>query len=203
MKIICVGRNYVEHVHELNNDMPDKPVIFMKPDTAVLRNNDPFFLPDWSDDIHYEGEILLKINKNGKYIDEEHAHKYVDEISMGVDFTARDIQNELKDKGLPWELAKAFDQSAVIGNFIPLNSLKNSTNIAFRLEKNGETVQQADSSLMIFPWPKLISFVSRYFTLRQGDIIFTGTPKGVGKVNKGDVLSGFIEEQEMFSFKVK
>lgn len=203
MKIICVGRNYADHALELKNEVPDKPVIFMKPDTALLRNNDPFFLPDWSQDIHYEGELVLKINRNGKHIQEEFAHKYVDEITMGVDFTARDLQNELKAKGLPWELAKAFDQSAVIGKFIPLNSLPDPQHIHFQLRKNDETVQQGDSTLMIFAWTRLISFISQYITLRTGDLIFTGTPKGVGKVSIGDQLTGSIENNELFSFKVK
>lgn len=203
MKIICVGRNYAEHALELKNDIPDRPVIFMKPDTAVLRNNDPFFLPEWSDDIHYEGEIVLKINRNGKYIREEFAHKYVDEITIGIDFTARDLQAELKSKGLPWELAKAFDGSAVIGNFIPLKSLQKPDEISFRLDRNSNTVQQATTALMLFPWPKLIAFISQYISLRTGDLIFTGTPKGVGKVEKGDQLSGYIENQELFSIKVK
>jgi 2-keto-4-pentenoate hydratase/2-oxohepta-3-ene-1,7-dioic acid hydratase in catechol pathway len=203
MKIICVGRNYAEHTRELKNDIPDKPVIFLKPDTALLKDNKPFFLPEWSQDIHYEGEIVFRIAKNGKYISEEHAHKYVDEITMGVDFTARDLQSELKSKGLPWELSKSFDGSAVIGSFLKLKGMHNPSAIAFTLEKNGETVQNADTSLMLFPWTKLIAFVSRYITLKTGDLLFTGTPKGVGKVAIGDVLKGSVEGQEVFSFKVK
>lgn len=203
MKIICIGRNYVDHIHELKNEVPDRPVIFMKPDTALLRNNAPFFLPDWSNDVHYEGEVVFRIGKNAKLIDEKFAHKYVDAVTVGVDFTARDLQSDLKAKGLPWELAKAFDGSAVVGEFTPIADIADPLRIGFRLEKNGETVQQATSDLVLFPWPKLLAFISRYVSLRQGDLIFTGTPKGVGPVAIGDQLRGYLEEKEVFSFKVK
>ncbi|MGZ5242904.1 MAG: fumarylacetoacetate hydrolase family protein [Bacteroidia bacterium] len=203
MKIICVGRNYGAHAKELGNEVPDEPVIFMKPDTALLKDNKPFYLPDWSQDIHYEAELVFKVGRNGKYISEAHAYKYVDEITLGIDFTARDVQNKLKSKGLPWELAKAFDGSAVVGKFINIAALKNKDEIDFSLQKNGETVQKALSSEMIFPLTKLISFVSRYISLKQGDLIFTGTPQGVGPVAIGDQLRGFLENEEVFDFKIK
>ncbi|MGZ5303220.1 MAG: fumarylacetoacetate hydrolase family protein [Bacteroidia bacterium] len=203
MKIICVGRNYGAHAKELGNEVPDEPVIFMKPDTALLKDNKPFYLPDWSQDIHYEAELVFKVGRNGKYISEAHAYKYVDEITLGIDFTARDVQNKLKSKGLPWELAKAFDGSAVVGKFINIAALKNKDEIDFSLQKNGETVQKALSSEMIFPLTKLISFVSRYISLKQGDLIFTGTPQGVGPVAIGDQLRGFLKNEEVFDFKIK
>lgn len=203
MKIICVGRNYSEHAKELNNEIPEEPVIFLKPDTALLKQNKPFFLPDWSQNIQYEAEIVLRISKNGKYIDEAFAHKYYDAVTLGIDFTARDIQNNLKAKGLPWELAKAFDNSAAIGKMIDLKNLNKAENIAFRLEKNGEIVQQSQSDMMLFSFSKIISFVSTYINLKMGDLIFTGTPQGVGKVNIGDHFTGFIENEEVFSFKIK
>jgi 2-keto-4-pentenoate hydratase/2-oxohepta-3-ene-1,7-dioic acid hydratase in catechol pathway len=203
MKIICVGRNYSEHAKELNNAVPDKPVIFLKPDTAVLKENKPFYLPEWSNDVHHEAEIVYKVSKNGKYIDEAHASKYVSEVTLGIDFTARDIQNELKAKGLPWEISKGFDNSAVLGTFMKLEELQDANNISFHLEKNGQTVQTGHTSEMIFSLPKIIAFVSQYFTLKHGDLIFTGTPAGVGKVAIDDELKGFVEQKEVFSFKVK
>jgi 2-keto-4-pentenoate hydratase/2-oxohepta-3-ene-1,7-dioic acid hydratase in catechol pathway len=203
MKIICVGRNYGAHAKELGNEVPDEPVIFLKPDTALLKDNKPFYLPDWSQDIHYEAELVFKVGRNGKYISGAHAYKYVEEITLGIDFTARDVQTKLKNKGLPWELAKAFDGSAVIGKFSKISDLQNKDEIAFSLQKNGETVQKATSAEMIFSLAKLISFVSRYISLKQGDLIFTGTPQGVGPVAIGDELRGFLENEEVFAFKIK
>lgn len=203
MKIICVGRNYGAHAKELGNEVPDEPVIFLKPDTALLKDNKPFYLPDWSNDIHYEAELVFKVGRNGKYISEAHAYKYVDEITLGIDFTARDIQTKLKNKGLPWELAKAFDGSAVVGKFRKISELINQEAIEFSLQKNGETVQHASSAEMIFSLSKLIAFVSRYISLKQGDLIFTGTPQGVGPVAIGDELRGFLENDEVFAFKIK
>lgn len=203
MKIICVGRNYSEHIKELKNETPEEPVIFMKPDTALLKDNRPFFIPEWTKDLHYEAEVVVKINRNGKYIDEKHAHKYIGEYTLGIDFTARDVQNNLKTKGLPWELAKAFDGSAVIGKFKPVEEFEALNDINFSLEMNGEQVQEGNTAQMIFGFSKLISFVSRYFTLKTGDLLFTGTPKGVGKVAIGDELKGFIEKEEIFNFRIK
>ena len=202
MKIICIGRNYVDHITELGNERPDNPVIFMKPDTALLRNNDPFYYPEFSKDIHYECELLVKIKKEGKSIDPKFAHKYYDEIGLGIDFTARDIQSHAKEKGLPWERAKAFNGSAPISNFISKEGFDiNKT--TFELELNGDIVQQGDSSLMLWPVDELIAYVSQYFTLKTGDILFTGTPKGVGPVKIGDKLVGRLEGKEMFNFEIK
>ncbi|MEZ4804934.1 MAG: fumarylacetoacetate hydrolase family protein [Bacteroidia bacterium] len=201
MKIICVGRNYGLHAKELGNSIPDKPVIFCKPDTALLKNNEAFYIPPFSNDVHYEVELVVKIDKAGKSIEEQFASKYYSSISLGVDFTARDIQSELKEKGLPWERAKAFDSSAVIGNFIPLKT--DIQNIAFSLKKNGETVQSGNSKDMIFTVNSIIAFVSQFMTLKTGDLIFTGTPAGVGPVAIGDVLQGYIEDAELFKFDIK
>lgn len=204
MKIICVGRNYVAHAKELNNDIPDEPVLFMKPDSALLRNNDPFYLPNWSNDVHHEIELIVRIKKLGKNIDKKFASRYYDEIGVGIDFTARDVQNALKDKGLPWEKAKAFDHSAVIcAEFVPVSSLPDRNAIHFRLDKNGQTVQTGDSSLMIFPIDDLIAHISKYFTLKIGDLIFTGTPAGVGPVAIGDHLEGYLEGVKRFDFQIK
>jgi 2-keto-4-pentenoate hydratase/2-oxohepta-3-ene-1,7-dioic acid hydratase in catechol pathway len=204
MKIICVGRNYVAHAKELNNDIPAEPVLFMKPDTALLRNNDPFYLPAWSNDVHHEIELIVRIKKLGKNIDRKFAHRYYDEIGIGIDFTARDVQNALKDKGLPWEKAKAFDHSAVIcTDFEPVGSLPDKHAVHFRLDKNGQTVQSGDSSLMIFPIDDLIAHISKYFTLKIGDLIYTGTPAGVGPVAIGDHLEGYLEGAKKFDFFVK
>lgn len=203
MKIICVGRNYVEHIKELNNEQPEDPVIFMKPETALPLKNEPFFYPDFSQDVHHEVEILVKINRVGKNIDEKFAHKYYDEIGIGIDFTARDLQNKLKDKGLPWELAKGFNGSAPISGFVPKTDFPDLKNINFRLDVNGETRQRGNTSLMLFQIDYLISFVSRFFLLQQGDILFTGTPKGVGPVQIGDKLTAFIEDKPMLTFDVK
>jgi len=203
MKIICVGRNYVEHIQELNNEQPDDPVIFLKPETAVPLKNEPFFYPSFSTDVHYEVEILVKINRVGKNIDEKFAHKYYDEIGIGIDFTARDVQSKLKAKGLPWELAKGFNGSAPISGFIPKTDFADLQDMNFRLDLNGETRQLGNTSLMLFRIDYLISFVSKYFLLQQGDILFTGTPKGVGPVKIGDRLTAYIEDRKMLEIDVK
>ena len=203
MKIICIGRNYVDHISELNNERPSEPVIFLKPDTAVVLKKFPFVIPAFSEDVHHEVEILVKINKVGKYIDKKFAHKYYDEIGLGIDFTARDVQNELKSKGLPWEKAKAFDGSAVISDFVPKNTVTSVENINFELRKNNEIAQQGNTGLMLWNIDEIVSYVSQYFTLKKGDIIFTGTPKGVASVKEGDVLEGFIEGKQMFKINVK
>lgn len=204
MKIICIGRNYAEHISELNNERPTDPLIFLKPETAVLLKKQPFFIPEFSDDIHYEVEVLVRINKVGKYIQEKFAHKYYQEIGLGIDFTARDLQQKLKEKGLPWEKAKGFDGSAVIGEkWIDKNSFGDLNNINFSLNKNGEIVQKGNTSRMIWKPNEIISYVSQFFTLKIGDIIFTGTPEGVGRVSVNDSLTGFIEDKEIFSINVK
>ncbi len=203
MKIICVGRNYVEHIQELNNEKPDDPVIFLKPETAIPLKNEPFFYPDFSSDVHHEVEVLVKINRVGKNIDEKFAHKYYDEIGIGIDFTARDVQSNLKAKGLPWELAKGFNGSAPISPFVPKTDFADLQNLTFRLDVNGETRQMGNTSLMLFKVDYLIAFVSRYFLLQQGDILFTGTPKGVGPVHVGDRLTAYIEDRKMLEIDVK
>jgi 2-keto-4-pentenoate hydratase/2-oxohepta-3-ene-1,7-dioic acid hydratase in catechol pathway len=203
MKIICVGRNYAAHIAELDNERPKEPILFLKPDSAVLLKNNPFLIPEFSDDVHYEVELLVKIKKIGKYIDRKFAHAYYDEIGLGIDFTARDLQKELKEKGLPWEKAKSFDGAAVIGNFLPKSAFESLSAISFRLEKNGETVQEGNTASMLWPIDPLIEYISKYFTLKIGDVIFTGTPAGVGRVVAEDVLTGFIEEKNVFSIKVK
>jgi 2-keto-4-pentenoate hydratase/2-oxohepta-3-ene-1,7-dioic acid hydratase in catechol pathway len=203
MKLICIGRNYTEHIKELENEKPTDPVVFLKPDTSILLKKQPFFIPDFSRDVHYEVEILVKINKVGKHIDKKFAHKYYDEIGLGIDFTARDLQRQLKAKGLPWEKAKAFDGAAVIGKWLPKENFKDIDNIAFSLYKNNTLVQDANTNLMLWKIEELIEYVSKYFTLKIGDIIFTGTPAGVGKVVANDKLKGFIEKEELFSITVK
>ena len=203
MKLICIGRNYTEHIKELENEKPKDPVVFLKPDTSILLKKQPFFIPDFSDDVHHEVEILVKINRLGKYIDKKFAHKYYDEIGLGIDFTARDIQAQLKGKGLPWEKAKGFDGAAVIGNWIPKKEIKDINNINFSLKKNDTIVQQGNTANMLWKIDELIEYVSKYFTLKIGDIIFTGTPAGVGKVITNDKLKGFIENTQMFSITVK
>lgn len=204
MKIICIGRNYTEHISELKNEKPDEPVIFMKPDTAILLKKQPFFIPDFSEDVHYETEILVKIKKVGKHIQEKFAHKYYDEIGLGIDFTARDLQQKLKEKGLPWEKAKAFDGAAVIGEkWVKKNSIKDLNNLNFSLERNEERVQEGNTSHMLWKIDELIAYISTFFTLKIGDIIFTGTPAGVGKVAANDRLTGFIEENQIFSIQIK
>ncbi|RLD30012.1 MAG: 2-hydroxyhepta-2,4-diene-1,7-dioate isomerase [Bacteroidetes bacterium] len=203
MKLICIGRNYTEHIKELENEKPTNPVVFLKPDTSILLKKQPFFIPDFSNDVHHEVEILVKINKVGKHIDKKFAHKYYNEIGLGIDFTARDLQSTLKAKGLPWEKAKAFDGAAVIGKWISKNNFKTVDDINFSLYKNDKIVQQGNTSLMLWKINELIEYVSKYFTLKIGDIIFTGTPAGVGKVVAKDKLKGFIKNQELFSITVK
>ncbi len=202
MKIICIGRNYAAHIEELGNERPEHPVIFMKPDTALLRNNDAFFYPDFTSDIHFECELVVKINKVGKHIKKEFAGKYYNEIGLGIDFTARDIQSRSKEKGLPWETAKAFDNSAPISQFIAKENY-DLTKTTFTLKVNEEIRQQADTSLMLWPVDELITYVSKFFTLKKGDIIFTGTPKGVGPIAIGDRLRGYIGDKQMFDFEIK
>lgn len=203
MKIICIGRNYVNHIEELKNERPTEPVIFMKPDSAVLLKQHPFVIPDFSHNIHHEIEIIVRINKVGKHIEAKFAHKYYDEISVGIDFTARDVQEQLKAKGLPWEKAKSFDGSAVIGEFLPKSQFNSLENITFELTNNNKTVQKSNSSYMLWKIDELISFISRYFTLKIGDIIFTGTPEGVAVVNPDDVLEGFLEGHKLFRIQIK
>ena len=202
MKIICIGRNYAKHIEELANERPDNPVVFLKPDSAILPKNNPFFIPPFSDDVHYEVEILVKINKVGKHIATKFAHKYYDEIGLGIDFTARDIQAQCKAKGLPWEKAKAFDGSAIVGEFYPKSEF-DLENLSFQLLKNDEVVQDGNSNAMLWKTDELISYVSQYFTLKKGDLIFTGTPAGVGKVDENDVLIGMIEDKKAFQIRVK
>lgn len=202
MKIICIGRNYAAHIEELQNERPDEPVIFLKPDTALVKES-PVVLPAFSDDVHHEIELVVKINRVGKYIDQKFAHKYYEEISVGVDFTARDLQQKLKEKGLPWEKAKAFDNSALIGGFLSKNIFNSMECLNFTLLKNGEPVQKGNTAHMLWKIDEIISYVSQYFTLKTGDLIFTGTPQGVGPVQPGDVLEGFIENQLLFKTQVK
>ena len=203
MKIICIGRNYTKHIEELKNERPDDPVVFMKPDSAILLRQHPFVIPEFSEDIHHELEVIVKINKVGKYIEPKFAHKYYDEISIGIDFTARDLQQKLKDKGLPWEKAKAFDGSAVIGDFVSKNDFKSLDNINFELMNNGVTVQKGNTSFMLWKIDELIAYVSQFFTLKIGDIIFTGTPEGVAVVRPDDVLEGYLEGNKLFRIQVK
>jgi 2-keto-4-pentenoate hydratase/2-oxohepta-3-ene-1,7-dioic acid hydratase in catechol pathway len=202
MKIICIGRNYAKHIEELANERPDNPVVFLKPDSAILPNKNPFFIPTFSNDVHYEVEVLIKINRVGKHIASRFADKYYDEIGLGIDFTARDVQQQCKEKGLPWEKAKAFDGSAVIGNFYNKKDF-NLENLSFQLLKNNEIVQDGNTQSMLWKIDELINYVSQYFTLKKGDIIFTGTPAGVGKVTENDVLLGKIEGLKAFEIRVK
>ena len=203
MKIICIGRNYAKHIAELQNEKPEEPVIFMKPDSAIVLKQHPFVIPDFSDDIHHEIEVIVRINKVGKYIDAKFAHKYYDEIGVGIDFTARDLQQKLKDKGLPWEKAKAFDGSAVIGDFLPKSDFESMENLSFELTNNGKVVQVGNTSNMLWNIDQIIAYISQYFTLKIGDIIFTGTPEGVAAVKPNDVLEGFLEGNKLFKIQVK
>ncbi|MEP7263183.1 MAG: fumarylacetoacetate hydrolase family protein [Bacteroidota bacterium] len=203
MKIICVGRNYAAHAKELNNKTEEQPVIFMKPETALITPRQPFFYPDFSNDIHYEVEIVIRISKAGKRIAEKFAHKYYDEITAGIDFTARDLQQQLKTKGLPWELAKAFDSSAPVGNFISKKNFNDIQDIPFSLKVNGTLKQEGNTSSMLFTVDRIISFVSMFVTLKKGDFIFTGTPEGVGPVKKGDHLEAFIGEEKVLNVRVR
>ncbi len=203
MKIICIGRNYVEHARELNNPLPQEPVIFLKPDTAIITRNRPFFYPEFSEDIHYEAELVLKIAKNGRHIQPKFARSYYQQIGIGIDFTARDLQQRQKEKGLPWEIAKAFDGSAPVSSFVELEILQDSSNIHFHLLKNGEKVQDGYSGLMIFNFDTIISYISKFITIKMGDLIFTGTPAGVGPVKIGDRLEAFIEDRRMLKCDIK
>jgi len=203
MKIFAIGQNYAEHNKELNSKNPTEPVVFMKPDTALLKNNKPFFIPDFTNELHYETELIIKFNRLGKNIDSVFSNRYYAEIGLGVDFTARDLQRKLKAEGKPWEISKAFDGSAVIGNFLPVAELGDIQKIEFRLDLNGKTVQSGNSSEMIFQINELVAYISRFFTIKIGDLLFTGTPVGVGKVAIGDRLEGFIFDKKMFDFQIK
>lgn len=203
MKIICIGRNYTEHIEELANERPTEPVVFLKPDTSILLKKQPFFIPDFSDDVHHEVEVLVKIDRIGKYIDSKFSHKYYSQIGLGIDFTARDLQAKLKAKGLPWEKAKSFDGAAVVGNWVDKNQFESMDTLNFHLEKNGDKVQVGNTANMLWKIDEIIAYVSQYFTLKIGDIIFTGTPSGVGKVKPNDELEGFLEDEKLFSIRVK
>ena len=203
MKIFCIGRNYADHAKELNNPVPAEPLIFMKPPTALLVANKPFYYPEFTQDLHYEGEIVLRVAKNGRSVQPEFAHRYYDAVAFGIDFTARDLQDQLKKKGHPWEIAKGFDRSAPLSRFIPLGELQNAQDIHFQLKKNGEVVQDGRTRDLLFPFDTLICHISRYFTLFKGDYIFTGTPAGVGAVQIGDELEGWIEGREMLRCAVR
>ena len=203
MKIICIGRNYTDHIEELANERPEDPVVFLKPDTSLVLKNQPFFIPPFSDDVHYEVEVLVRINRIGKHIQQKFSHKYYDEIGLGIDFTARDLQAKLKAKGLPWEKAKAFDGAAVVGDWVNKSELPHIDELQFEMTKNGTVVQQSSSALMLWKVDELIAYVSQFFTLKIGDIIFTGTPAGVGPVVENDVLEGYLEGHQLFSIKVK
>ena len=203
MKLICIGRNYAAHIDELKNERPEEPVVFIKPDSSILPKEQDFYIPEFSNEIHYEVEVLVKIKKVGKHISEKFAHKYYDEIGLGIDFTARDLQSKLKAKGLPWEKAKGFDGAAVIGKWKPKNLYESVDKLGFSLLKNGEIVQNGNTSLMLWKIDELIAHVSSYFMLKKGDILFTGTPSGVGKVSPNDYLSGKLEGEELFEIKVR
>lgn len=203
MKIICIGRNYTAHIAELQNEKPEEPVVFIKPDSSVLPKQQDFYIPEFSNDVHYEVEVLVKIKKVGKHISEEFAPSYYDEIGLGIDFTARDLQSKLKEKGLPWEKAKGFDGAAVIGEWLPKTQFNNLNDLNFKLVKNGEVVQQGNTSLMLWKIDEIIAYVSKFFMLKKGDVIFTGTPAGVGKISPNDYLSGSLEDKELFTLKIK
>lgn len=203
MKIIAIGRNYAAHAQELNNPVPQTPVIFLKPDTALLKDNKPFYIPEFSSDIHYELEVVLKICKEGKHVAEKFAPNYYEEIGLGIDFTARDIQERHKEKGLPWELAKAFDHSAVVSNFVPKTQIEDLYNLPFELKLNGESRQNGNTSNILFSFEKIIAFVSQYITLKKGDLIFTGTPEGVGQVKQGDKLEAWLAGEQLLNFDIK
>ncbi|WP_417885646.1 fumarylacetoacetate hydrolase family protein [Zunongwangia sp.] len=204
MKLICIGRNYADHITELKNEKPEDPLIFQKPDTSILLKKQPFFIPEFSDNVHYEVEVLVKINRVGKHIQEKFAHKYYNEIGLGIDFTARDLQQKLKEKGEPWEKAKGFDGAAVIGEkWLDKSQFSDLNDINFSLQKNEEVVQQGNTSLMLWKIDEIIAYISSFFTLKIGDVIFTGTPSGVGKVSPNDQLTGFIENDKLFSIHIK
>jgi len=203
MKLICIGKNYLKHIHELNSKKEDDPVIFLKPDTSIIQKKQPFFIPEFSSEIHYEVEIILKFNRVGKHIEPKFSKKYFDMISLGIDFTARDFQRKFKENGLPWDIAKGFDNSAMIGDWLSVDLFDDINNINFRLEKNGKIVQKSNSSKMIWKIDELISKASTFFTIKIGDIMFTGTPEGVGKVVENDLLEGYIDDKKVFSVRVK
>ena len=203
MKIFCVGRNYAAHAEELGNEVPEEPIIFMKPKSALLQSHTPFYYPEFTNELHYECELVLRISKNGKYIQDRFANKYYDAVTVGIDFTARDVQNELKSKGLPWEKAKAWDNSAVIGKWVPLQNLKNKKEIDFSLLKNKEVVQKGNSTQMIHNFDRLVSYISNYFSVNIGDLVFTGTPQGVGECVVGDELEGMLDAEQMFTLEIK
>ena len=203
MKIICVGRNYTDHIKELDNKKPKDPVLFLKPQTAIINKGQPFFIPSFSNEVHYELEVIIKINRLGRFIEKKFSHKYYDEIGLGIDFTARDLQLELKNNGLPWEKAKAFDGSCLIGDWKNKKDFNNIDNIDFRLTKNDEIVQNSNTSLMLWKVDELIEYISKFFTLKIGDIIFTGTPAGVGKVQLNDKLKGYLNDNELLSINIK
>lgn len=203
MKIICIGRNYAEHAKELNNEIPSEPIVFLKPDTSILRDGEAFYLPDFSSDIHHELELVVKISKNGKNIDRKFAHRYYEEISLGIDFTARDLQQKMKERGLPWERAKAFDGSAPIGSFVSKSKFTDVQNVQIELKVNGESRQNSSTSLMLYPIDVIIENISKFITLKTGDLIFTGTPSGVAAIKKGDLLEGFLNNEKLISFEVK
>ncbi|HZJ21613.1 MAG TPA: fumarylacetoacetate hydrolase family protein [Pricia sp.] len=203
MKLICIGRNYADHIEELKNERPDEPVVFIKPDSAVLPKDQDFYIPEFSNDVHYEVEVLVKIKKVGKHIHDTFAHNYYDEVGLGIDFTARDLQSKLKEKGLPWEKAKGFDGAAVIGKWLPKSEFKDLNSLDFSLVKNGNEVQKGNTKLMLWKIDELIAYISQFFMLKKGDILFTGTPSGVGKIVTNDYLVGVLEGHEMFSVSVK
>lgn len=203
MKIICIGRNYLEHAKELKNEVPTEPVFFMKPDTALLKDNEPFFYPEHTKDLHHEVELVLKISKAGKHIEEKFAHKYYEEIGIGIDFTARDVQNKCKEKGLPWEKAKAFDGSAPIGKFVPKSRFSDLGDVTFHLDVNGLLRQKGNTKDLLFSFDKIISYVSQFITLKTGDLIYTGTPEGVAAVEVGDKLSCYLQGENLLEFEVK
>ncbi len=203
MKLICIGRNYTAHIEELANERPEEPVVFIKPDSAILPKEQDFYIPEFSNDVHYEVEVLVKIKKVGKHINEQFAHNYYDEIGLGIDFTARDLQAKLKEKGLPWEKAKGFDGAAVVGNWVHKSNFKDLNELNFSLIKNGKEVQKSNTSLMLWRIDELISYISMFFTLKKGDIIFTGTPSGVGRIVANDYLTGVLEGQTIFTVKIK
>jgi len=203
MKIICIGRNYIDHAKELKNPLPKEPVFFLKPDTCIIRNNKPFFLPDFSDNMQHELEVVIKICRVGKNIEPRFARRYYQEIGLGIDFTARDLQAKQKEKGLPWEIAKAFDGAAPISKFVPIEKFMDVNNLNFYLDVNGKTVQKGNTADMIFSFDHLISYLSRFMTLKMGDYLFTGTPAGVSKVNISDRLEGYLEEEKLLDFQVK
>lgn len=203
MKILAIGRNYADHIEELKNERPDDPVVFLKPDTAIIKNNAPFYYPDFSSDIHHEVEVLIKICKEGKFIEEKFAHRYYDEIGIGIDFTARDIQQKAKEKGLPWAIAKGFNGSAPISSFVPKTDYKSLQNLNFSLKVDGIIKQQGNTKMMLYSIDFLVTYLSKFFTLKKGDIIFTGTPKGVGPVKPGNKVEAFLEDQKLLEFEIK